>query len=109
MLKISSIHSINVAIQQIVESHDIKGVSATFDNAHPLIVTYSEFVSLRIKSVYFIDSFMRYSKFESLVTTVAKPIFDDTHPIFLYQLLISGINMQKCGLPHHSVLEIYFI
>ena len=42
------------------------------------------------KWVYAIDSFMRYGQFKSPVTRVVTPT-----PIFFYQVLISGIKMQK--------------
>ena len=56
------------------------------------------------KWVYAIDSFMRYGQFKSPVTRVVTPT-----PIFFYQVLISGIKMQKRRLFHHFVLEIYLI
>ena len=59
MEKISSIHPFILATQQILESHDLKGVTHTFDHAHPIIISYPEFVSPFKKSVYSIDSFMR--------------------------------------------------
>ena len=87
MHKVCSIHPIILAIQQILESHDLKGASATFDHAYPIIICYSEIVSPCKKSVCFIDSFMRYSQFKSPVTRVATPISDHTHPnIFLSTL-----------------------
>ena len=67
----------------------------TFDHAHPIIISYLEFLSPFKKSVYSIDSLIRYSQFKSLVTRVDTPIFDYTHRCFFYQLLISGVNMKK--------------
>ena len=41
---------------------------------------------------------------------IIKLTFNHTHPnIFSYQLLISGINMQKSILFHYFILEIYLI
>ena len=37
MQKISSIHPFIVAVQQILESHDWKGVAPTFYHANPII------------------------------------------------------------------------
>ena len=59
----------------------------TFDHAHPIIISYLEFLSPFKKSVYSIDSLIRYSQFKSLVTRVDTPIFDYTHRcIFLSTL-----------------------
>ena len=66
--KISSIHPFILAIQQILESRLKKG------HTHP------EFVSPFKKSVYSIDSIMRYSQFKSPVTRVAAPIFEHIFP-----------------------------
>ena len=52
MQKISSIHPFILAIQQISESYDLKGATQTFDHAHPIIISYPEFVSPFKKSVY---------------------------------------------------------
>ena len=80
MHKVCSIHPIILAIQQILESHDLKEASATFDHAYPIIIRYSEIVSACKKSVCSIDLFVRYSQFKSPVTRVATPIFDNSHP-----------------------------
>ena len=86
MHKISSIHLIILAIQQILKSHDLRGASATSDHAHPTIISYSKFVLSCKKSVYSIDSLMGYSQFKSPVTGVARAIFDHTHTNILNAL-----------------------
>ena len=45
MHKICLIHPIILAIQQILQSHDLKEASAIFDHAYPIIICYSEIVS----------------------------------------------------------------
>ena len=75
MHKINSIHPIILAIQQIFKSLNLKVAPATFDHAHPTTISYFEFVSPCKKSVYSINSYMRYSQFKSPVTRVARPIF----------------------------------
>ena len=95
-------------------SHDLKRASETFDHAHPIFISYSEFVSPPKKSIDSIDSFMRYSQFKRLVTRVATSTYDHSHPnifnFLIFKLLISGINMQKSRfIFHHFVLEIYLI
>ena len=66
-------------IQQIFMFHDLKGATLTFDHAHPIIISYPEVVSRFTKSIYSIDSLMRYSQFKSPVTKVATTFFVHTH------------------------------
>ena len=77
-------------LKQILESHDLKGTTLTFDHGEPIIITYPEFVSPFKKSVYSINFFVRYSsQFKSLVTKVATLIFlDNTH----VNNLLSALN-----------------
>ena len=49
--KISSIHPFILAIQQILEYHDLKGATPNFNNAYPIIIIYPKFVSPFKKSV----------------------------------------------------------
>ena len=97
--KISSVLVFILAKQQVLESHDLRA-TPTFDHVHPVIISYPEFVSLFKKSVYSIDSFMRYSQLKSPLINVTTPT-----PILFYKLLISVINIQKNRLLHHFVLE----
>ena len=87
MQKISSIYPFIHTIQQILESHDWKGATPTFDYAHPIISSFPEFVLPLKKSVYSIDSFMTYNQFKSPMARVTTPIFKHTLPnIFLSTL-----------------------
>ena len=75
-----------VAIQQILESHDLRVATLTFDHANPTISYQLLAIAIK-KSVYYINCFMRYSQFQSSVTRVTTPIFDQTQPnIFLSTL-----------------------
>ena len=110
MHKISSIHLFILSKQQILESSDFKGATHTVDHAHPKIISYPKIVSLFKNSVYSIDSFVRYSQFRNPVTRVARTHGRPHSPqYFFYQLLISGIDMWKCRLFYHFVLEMYLI
>ena len=82
MQKISPIHKL---IQQILGSHELN------DHAHfrpgPTF-TFLKFAPTCQKSVHCINSFLRYSQFQSPVTRLAIPISDQTHLKFFDQLLI---------------------
>ena len=60
MQKISSIHPFIVAIQQILESHDLEVATPTFDHVNPTISYQLLAITIK-KSIYTIGSFMRYS------------------------------------------------
>ena len=84
---ISSVHPFILVIQQVLVSHNLKGVTPSFDHAHQIIISFPEFVSPFKKSIYSINSFMKYNQFKSPATRVATLIFDHIHPsIFLSTL-----------------------
>ena len=89
MQKISSFHQFILKIQQILESQEQK-CQVYYDHHHPKIIKVIfgslKFLSTHQKSVYFINSSMRYSQFQSPETT--------PNPIFFNQLLIS-INLYQ--------------
>ena len=97
MHKISSIDPIILATHQILESHGLKGASVTFDDAQPIIVSYSKFMSPCTKLVYSIDFFMRYSQFKNPLTRVGTSIFDSAHSNIFYQSLVFSTNMKNVG------------
>ena len=68
-------------IQQMFEFHDLKSHTHFRPRKKSRqyyfnYFSFSEFVSTHQKSVYSINSFLRYSKFYGPVTRVVKPIFD---------------------------------
>ena len=86
MQKISSFHPFIIAIQQMLECHDLKLATPTFDYANPTISYQLLAITIK-KLVYTIGSFMIYSQFKSPVTRMVIPIFDHTqHNIFLSTL-----------------------
>ena len=66
MQKISSFNQFILEIEQILESRDRKA-TYIIDNHYPKIIkttfSFSEFSSTHQKSVYSINSFLRYSQF----------------------------------------------
>ena len=60
MLKISPIHLFITAIQQILESHDLKIATPTFNHANPTISYQLLAITIK-KSIYAIGFFMTYS------------------------------------------------
>ena len=80
MQKASSIHKL---IQEILGSHELNDYTH-FDQAHPksieITFCFPEFVPPSKKSVHFINSFLRYSQFQSPVTRLATPISGHAHP-----------------------------
>ena len=65
MQKIGSIHQFILEIQQILDSQDLKDHNR-FYHHHPKIIkvtfAFREFLSTQQKSVYYINSFLRYSQ-----------------------------------------------
>ena len=77
MQKISSNHKLIPIIRQILGSHELNG------HAHPRIIeitfSFPEFAPACKKSFHFINSFLRYSHFQSPMTKLRTPISDHAH------------------------------
>ena len=62
------------------------------DHVHPKIIeitlSFPEFAPACKKSVHSINSFLRYSQFQSPMTRLTTPFFDHVHPKIFDQLLI---------------------
>ena len=93
MQKISSIHKL---IQQILGPHEM--IIPIFEQTHPKIIEttfgFAEFALACKKSVHSINSFLRYSQFQSPVSRLVTPISDHPTQKFHNQLLIY-VNLQQ--------------
>ena len=70
-------------IQQILGSHKqmvMPIFNHTYQKISKITFSFPELTSACKKSVHFINSFLRYSQFQSPVTQLATPISDHAHP-----------------------------
>ena len=75
------IHSFYV-MEHILDSQDLKVTTTTFEHAHPIIISYPEFVSPFKISVYPTDSFMRWTNLKVLWSGYPHRFLTTSNPLF---------------------------
>ena len=63
MQKISSIHQLILVIQQVLQSHNLKDHARRHAKIIQATFGFPKFLSTHQKSVYYSNSFLRYSQF----------------------------------------------